>query len=89
MAKLCTTDEFLEWDEREILVWHHRMNNFSFKSILRLYKRDIIPRKLFRTRKLPPCVACIFGNYHKRPWRTKTKHSDDQSGKPWRPDPGP
>ena len=75
-------------DERELLVSHHRMNHCSFKYLIRLSKRGIIPRKLINIRKLPPCVACIFGKYHKRSWRTKVKHSSLAIRKPSETRPG-
>ena len=75
ISKLWSTEDLLVRDERGLLVWHHRMNHFSFKSLIRLSKRRIIKRKLIKIRKLPPCVACIFRKSHKRPWRTKCKQS--------------
>ena len=74
IAKLCSTEDLLGWDEREILFWHQRPNHCSFKSLIRLSSRGVIPRKLIKIRKLPPFVACIFGKSHKRPWSTKGKH---------------
>ena len=62
-------------DEREILVWHHRMNYLSLKYLARLSKSEVIQRKLIKIIKLPPCVACIVVKSHKRPWKTKGKHS--------------
>ena len=75
MNKLWSTEELLGRYERELLVWHHRLNHCSLKYLLRLSKRGIIPRKLSKVRKLPPCVACLFGGSHKRPWSTKVKRS--------------
>ena len=73
MDKLWSTEDILVQDERDLLVWHHRLNHCSLKSLIRLSKRGVIPRKLRKIRKLPPCVAFIFGNPHKRPWSTKGK----------------
>ena len=75
MAKLWSKDGLLGGGEREILIWHHKLNHFSLKSINRTSKRVIIPRKISRIRKISPCVTCLFGNPHKRPWRTKGKLS--------------
>ena len=44
MDKLWLTQNLLGWYEKDILVWHHRLNYFSFKSLLRLSKRGMIPR---------------------------------------------
>ena len=74
--------------EREILVWHHRLKNCSLKYLLRLSKRGVTPRKLNNTRILPPCVACLFGNFHKRIWRTKGKRSYRLFSKPSETRPG-
>ena len=62
-------------NERELLVWHHRLNHFSFKFLIRLSKMGMIPRNISKTRNPLPCVDFIFGNVHKRPWRTKGKQS--------------
>ena len=41
------------WDKSELLVWRHRMNHCTFKSILRIPKRKIIPKNLRKIIKLP------------------------------------
>ena len=62
-------------DKREFLVWRHRLNHCYFKSLFRLSKRGIITRELSKFRKLPLCVACIFGSSHRSSWRTKENDS--------------
>ena len=57
----------------ELLVWHHRMNHCSFKSLLRLSKRERIVRNISKVIKLPPCISYLFVKYHKRPQRNKVK----------------
>ena len=69
-------------DERELLVWYHRMNLCSLKYLLRLSKRVIISINLSKIRKLSPCDTNLLGNYHKMPWRTKGKHSSRSIRKP-------
>ena len=88
MAKLWSTKELLIWDEREILIWNHRLNHCYFKSLLILSNMGITPRNISKIRKLPPCVACIFGKSHKRPWSTKGKHSGRPIRKPLDTRPG-
>ena len=88
ISKLCLTEDLLGWYEWELLVWHHRMNHCSFKYLLILSKRGIIPNNISRVRKLPPCVAFLFGNYHKRPWRTKGKLSGGSISNPLETIPG-
>ena len=73
MTKLWSNEDLLGLDERELLVEHHRMYHCSFKYLLRLSKRWVIPRKLSKTRKLPPFVVCLFRKSHKRLWSTKGK----------------
>ena len=73
MENMWSNEELLGWYKRYILVYNHRLNHCSFKYLLKISKRGIIPRKLRKIRKLPPCVAFIFGNPHKRPWSTKGK----------------
>ena len=82
MAKLWSTENILVKDDRELLFFHHSLKHLSFKSLVILSKRSIIPRKLRKIRKLPPCVACLFVNSHKRPWGTKGKHSCRSIRKP-------
>ena len=41
--------------------------------MLRLAKMSILPRRFLKLRNdLPPCVSCIFGKAHRRPWRHKS-----------------
>ena len=59
MAKLCSTEDLLGRYDREILVWHHRLNHFYFKSILILSNRGVIPRKISNIRK-PPHLCRLY-----------------------------
>ena len=69
-------------DVREILVCYHRLNHCTYKSFLGLSNRLIFHRNIRRVIKLPRCVAYLFGKSHKRPWRTKGKHSDGSISNP-------
>ena len=41
--------------------------------MLRLSKLGILPRRFIKLRNdLPPCVSCLFGQAHRRPWRNKS-----------------
>ena len=75
MDKLWSTEDLLGRDKKELLVWHHRLNHSSFKYLIKISKKGIIPIKLRNIRKKTLCVACIFGKSHKRPCRIKGKHS--------------
>ena len=46
MAKLWSTEDLLGQYERELLVWHHRLKHCSFKYLIILSKRLIIPWKI-------------------------------------------
>ena len=85
MAKLWSTENILGRDNMELLVWHHMINHCSLKSLLRLSKRGVIPRKYSKIIKISPCVACLFGRYHKTPWRIKENSQAGKSGNPQRP----
>ena len=82
MAKIFSTEDPLGQDKREFLVWRHRLNHCYFKSLFRLSNRGIITREISKFRKLPLCVACLFGNSHKSPWITKVKRSGRLIRKP-------
>ena len=57
MAKLWSTKYLLVQDERGLLVWYHILNHCSFKSLLRLSKRGIIPK----SHNNPPlCILTIW-----------------------------
>ena len=60
MAKLWLTEDLWGQDDRELLVWHHMMNHLSFKYLLRLSKRGIIPRNLSNVRNPPVCRLPIW-----------------------------
>ena len=41
--------------------------------MLRLSNMSILPRRLLKLRNdFPPCVSCLFGQAHRRPWRHKS-----------------
>ena len=82
MDKLWSTKDLLGQYYRDLLVCRYRLNHCSLKFFLRISKRWIIPRKLSNIIKFPPCDTCIFLKSHKRPWRTKGKHSSGSINKP-------
>ena len=67
MYKLWLTKDLIGQDEREILVWQHRLNLCSFKYLLRLYRRIITPKNISQVKKLTPYLNFLFGRYHRRP----------------------
>ena len=41
--------------------------------MLQLSNMIILPRRFLKLRNdLPPCVSCLFGQAHRRPWRHKS-----------------
>ena len=89
MAKLWPTKNLLRRYERGLLVLHHSLNHFTFKSLIILFKRVIIPINLSKVRNSP----LVFPNYLVSPTRyngiTRVNTQVDLSGIPWKPDPGP
>ena len=57
MEKLWSTKDILGQDEREILVWYHRMNHFTFKNLIKLSKSGIIINRIIKVMDIP----IIFG----------------------------
>ena len=88
MDNLWSTEHVLGQYYREILVWHHRLNHCIFKSLHRLSRRVIIPKKLSLVQKLPPFMACLFGKSHMTTWRIKGKCSGRYIRKPSNTKPG-
>ena len=69
MYMLWSTKDLLVWDERYLLVFHHRMNHCTFNFLLGLSNKGITPRNLreFRT---PPCGVYI--------WKLPLESMEDQ-----------
>ena len=82
MANLWSTKDLLGRGNMDIVVWNHRLNHCSLKSLLRLSKRGIMRRKISKFQKLYPCVACMFENSHNKTCRTKGKWSGRSISKP-------
>ena len=89
MENMISTKDLWGMDEREILVWHHRLNHCSFKSLIRLPKKGIIPRKIIRVRKIPYFLPDYLGTPTICHGVPKANTQVGQSELPWRPDPGP
>ena len=60
MDKLWSTEDLLVQDKRELLVWHHRLNHCSFKSLLRISKMWIITKELRNIITSPLCRLIIW-----------------------------
>ena len=58
--------------QQEFLSVHYKMNHLPFTNMLRLSNFGILPRRFLKLRNdMPPCVSCMFGKAHRRPWRGK------------------
>ena len=58
--------------QQEFLSVHHKLYHLPFTIMLRLSKFGILPQRFLKLRNnMPPCVSCMFGKAHRRPWRGK------------------
>ena len=60
-------------EQRELLSWYNRLGHLPFSDLQHLVSVGSIPRRLANCEH-PKCVACIFGQSHRRPWRAKGKY---------------
>ena len=59
--------------QREFLSVRYKLNHLPFTIMLRLSNMSILPHRFLKLRNdLPPCVSCLFGQAHRRPWRHKS-----------------
>ena len=62
--------------QQEFMSWHHRLYHLPYRILFRLSSLSFLPKQLIECRNQPPlCVACQFGQAHRRPWRTKGQKS--------------
>ena len=65
-----TSPKHLSSLQQEFLSVHYKLSHLPFTIMLRLSKLGILPRRFMKLRNdLPPCVSCLFGQAHRRPWR--------------------
>jgi hypothetical protein len=66
--------EKLSWQDPQIemLRWHYRLGNLSFRRIKCMAELGILPKKLAQVTP-PKCAGCLFGTMTKKPWRNKGK----------------
>ena len=60
--------------QQEVLFWHNRLGHLPFHRLIKLAQLGILPRRLAALRDKPH--VCVFGQAHKRPWRTKSKQTN-------------
>ena len=62
--------------QQELMSWHHLLYHTPFRILLCLAKIVFLPKRFLECQNNTPiCVACQFGQAHRRPWRTKEKKS--------------
>ena len=60
--------------QQELLSWHFRLYHLPFWRIFALCEAGYLPKRLLKCKSKPPvCMACQFGQAHRRPWRAKGK----------------
>ena len=68
-----TSPKHLSPLQQEFLSVHYKLSHLPFTIMLRLAKVGILPHRFLKLRNdLPPCVSCLFGQAHRRPWRHKS-----------------
>ena len=75
--------------QEEMLSHHNRLHHTPFPKLIVMAQQGIIPKRLASLKgRCLLCVACLFGQAHKCPWRSKSKQkhpicksTDDAPGK--------
>ena len=58
--------------QQEFLSLHCKLFHLPFTIMLRMASIGILPRRFLKLRNdLPPCMSCLFGQSHRKPWRHK------------------
>ena len=70
--------------QEEFLALHERLWHLPFSVWFRLVKAGCVPKKFHKlNNKASPCVSCMLGHAHRKPWRfKKTKHGTPLTLKP-------
>jgi hypothetical protein len=75
--------------QEEMMSHHYRLHHMHFPKLIVMAEKGIITKCLASLKgHCPICVACLFGQAHKCPWRSKSKQkhpickpTDDAPGK--------
>jgi len=68
--------ELLSALQQEFLNVHHRLYHLPFAIMFRMAQLGILPKYFLRLkRNPPPCVSCLFGTAHRKPWRSKRSNA--------------
>eukprot|EP00956_Cyclotella_meneghiniana_P031729 scaffold84308_cov35-Cyclotella_meneghiniana.AAC.1 len=72
--------EPLSPQEQEFLDMHHRLYHLPYTVMFRLAKHGVLPKHFLRLAKRPPpCASCLFGQAHRKPWRSKSTKDGKKS----------
>ena len=70
--------ESLDLLQQEYMSWHRRLGHLPKKVMLTMARLGILPRRFLCLEErgaIPVCASCMFGQAHRKPWRTKAKSS--------------
>jgi hypothetical protein len=75
--------------QEEMLSHHNQLHHTPFLKLIVMAQQGVLPKHLTSLKgRCPLCVACLFGQAHKCPWRSKSKQkhpickpTDDAPGK--------
>jgi hypothetical protein len=60
--------------QEEMMSHHCRLHHTPFPKLIAIVEQGEIPKCLSALKgRCPICVSCLFGQAHKRPWRSKSK----------------
>ena len=72
--------ETLSPQEQEFLDMHHRLFHLPYTIMFRLAKLGVLPKHFCRLiKRPPPCASCLFGQAHRKPWRSKSTKDGKKS----------
>ncbi len=62
----------LDNNQRELMEIHYKMNHLPLPALITLAEKGKINRTFVKLKDcLPTCMSCIFGQAHRKPWRSK------------------
>ncbi len=60
--------------QEEMMSHHCHLHRTPFPKLITMAENGEIPKRLTALKgRCPICVACLFGQAHKRPWQSKSK----------------
>jgi hypothetical protein len=62
--------------KEEMLSYHYQFHQTPFPKLIIMAQQGKIPKQLASLKgRCPICVACLIGQAHKHPWRSKSKQN--------------